>query len=267
MTRDAIHARLAEDEGVSLFPYTDTAGKITIGVGRNLTDRGISHDEAVYLLDHDIDETVADLSRFAWFGRLTSVRQLALLSLRFNLGATKFRGFRKMLACLDRDDYAGAASELRDSAWYGEVKTRGPRLVRMLGTGLAALLLCAVPCLAQPSPEDVVTAQRAHYGERVAPSEAPTLLQAIAADLTQTFGTRYGLLVKTSGNNCGGFACDIVCDAERRSVRRVHRRPGRDAALRRASGAAVDPERDARRADVRAGGRRAGSLDPPPMSV
>ncbi len=28
-------------EGVTVYPYEDTVGKITIGVGRNLSDRGL----------------------------------------------------------------------------------------------------------------------------------------------------------------------------------------------------------------------------------
>jgi hypothetical protein len=81
---------------------------------------------------------------------------------------------------------------------------------------LVVCVLCAVPCAAQSlTPEDVVSRQRAAYGERVTPAQAPDLLHAIAEDLTATFGTRYGRLVKTSGNNCGGFACDIICDANK----------------------------------------------------
>lgn len=76
-----------------------------------------------------------------------------------------------------------------------------------------SLLLFATPLFAQPSPEDIVQRHRESYGERITPTEAPILLRAIAVDLTQTFGTRYGLLVKQSGNNCGGVACDIICDA------------------------------------------------------
>jgi lysozyme len=137
MTRDAIHEQLARDEGVRLKPYVDSVGKVTIGVGRNLTDCGITHDEALVLLDHDIDAAVADLSQYAWFGKMNQIRQLAMISFRFNLGPKRFRGFRKLLACLEREDYPGAASEMRDSLWYGEVQERGPRLVRMLATGQA----------------------------------------------------------------------------------------------------------------------------------
>lgn len=38
-------SELSRDEGRRLKPYLDTVGKTTIGVGRNLTDVGISEDE------------------------------------------------------------------------------------------------------------------------------------------------------------------------------------------------------------------------------
>ena len=50
----AARAELIADEGLRLKPYTDTVGKITIGIGRNLTDVGISKEEAYALCDTDI---------------------------------------------------------------------------------------------------------------------------------------------------------------------------------------------------------------------
>jgi len=41
---------LVHHEGLRLKPYLDTSGKWTIGVGRNLSDSGISEEEAFYLL-------------------------------------------------------------------------------------------------------------------------------------------------------------------------------------------------------------------------
>ena len=45
---------LKRHEGLRLKPYQDTIGKLTIGYGRNLDDRGISKEEAEYLLRNDI---------------------------------------------------------------------------------------------------------------------------------------------------------------------------------------------------------------------
>ena len=46
MKMNSVIEQLKLDEGVKLKPYRDTAGKLTIGVGRNLDDAGISPTEA-----------------------------------------------------------------------------------------------------------------------------------------------------------------------------------------------------------------------------
>ena len=47
----------------------------------------------------------------------------------FNLGLTGLRKFKKMKAALDNDDYRTAAAEAKDSKWFKQVKSRGPRTV------------------------------------------------------------------------------------------------------------------------------------------
>ena len=135
MKYQSLADQLVQHEGFRLKPYVDTVGKVTIGVGRNLSDVGISSQEAMLLLEHDIETVVADLLTFAWFPRMDHVRQLAVSDLRFNLGPTRFRTCKKMLAALEHDDYATAAGQLRQSRWYTQVKSRGPRIVKMLATG------------------------------------------------------------------------------------------------------------------------------------
>ena len=46
---------LIRHEGIKLKPYHCTSGKLTIGIGRNLEDRGITKEEAIYLLNNDND--------------------------------------------------------------------------------------------------------------------------------------------------------------------------------------------------------------------
>ena len=49
-----IRELLVRHEGLRLKPYRCTAGKLTLGVGRNLNDCGISQTEAYVLLGNDI---------------------------------------------------------------------------------------------------------------------------------------------------------------------------------------------------------------------
>ena len=123
-------------EGVRLTVYNDTRGIATIGVGRNLRDKGLSHGEAMLLLEHDVDECITDLAgAFPWFVTLDAVRQRAVIDLRFNLGPSRFRGFKRMIRMLSEGNYQAAAESAHDSVWYGQVKTRGVRIVEMLRTG------------------------------------------------------------------------------------------------------------------------------------
>ncbi len=123
--RERLIEQLVMDEGVRLFPYLDTVGKWTIGIGRNLTDVGITRREAFALLDHDIDKAITSLVQaFPWVTTLDTVRVAALA----NLVTT--------LAAVERRDYPAAADGLRNSRWYQQVqKSRSERIIRMVLTG------------------------------------------------------------------------------------------------------------------------------------
>ena len=131
----SIEDQLILHEGLRLKPYRCTAGKLTIGVGRNLEDKGISHDEAMMLLRNDIAEVTAQLERFDWFRALGPVRRKVLIDMAFNLGMGGLLGFQKMIEALKRADYEAAADEMVYSRWYRQVGERGRRLERMMRTG------------------------------------------------------------------------------------------------------------------------------------
>jgi len=131
----SIEDQLILHEGLKLKPYRCTAGKLTIGVGRNLDDKGITHDEALFLLRNDIAEVTAQLERFDWFRTLGPVRRKVLIDMCFNLGIQGLLGFQKMIEALKRADYERAADEMVNSRWYEQVGERGRRLERMMRTG------------------------------------------------------------------------------------------------------------------------------------
>lgn len=135
--RDALRAQLIKHEGLRLFPYVDAVGKTSIGVGRNLTDRGITDAEARFLLDNDINTAINALVVFPWFPDLDTVRQRAFVDLCFNLGLTRLRGFVKMLAAAERQDWTAAATALLDSRYHVQVGQRARTLAAMLETGTA----------------------------------------------------------------------------------------------------------------------------------
>jgi lysozyme len=128
--------QLALHEGRRAKPYTDTVGKLTIGVGRNLTDKGLSDSEIDFLLMNDIRECTDDLKTFLWWDDLDDVRRNVLIDMRFNLGPSRFRQFKATLAAVAMGDYVTASDQMRKSKWYRQVKGRGERLARMMSTGL-----------------------------------------------------------------------------------------------------------------------------------
>ena len=131
-----IYDQLRRDEGVRAFPYADTAGKTTIGVGRNLTNVGLGADEIDLLLKNDVQRTYDLLNaRLPWFQSLDPVRQGVLVNMGFNLGFTGLEGFPRLLMAMAQGDWAMAAAEMMNSEWARQVGDRASRLAQQVKTG------------------------------------------------------------------------------------------------------------------------------------
>jgi lysozyme len=127
---------LIRDEGIILKPYKDSVGKLTIGIGRNLDDVGLTKTEAEYLCENDIGRSMADLDRNApWWRKMGDNGQRALVNMCFNLGWPRLSGFSNMLAALRAGDYAKAADEALDSRWAKQVGPRAQRIADLLRIG------------------------------------------------------------------------------------------------------------------------------------
>jgi lysozyme len=134
--RDALVQQLIRHESMRLKPYKDSVGILTIGVGRNLDHVGISEDEALHLLNNDIDQCIRQLAQsYIWFQDLDPIRQRAMVDLCFNLGRSRLADFRTALAAMGRSDFTAAANAFQQSLWFRQVGTRGPRVVGMIRTG------------------------------------------------------------------------------------------------------------------------------------
>lgn len=126
-----IFEQLVRDEGLELFPYRDTAGKLTIGVGRNLDDVGISRDEAMYLLGNDVARTLKLLEQKApWYLQLDEARRAVVVNMAFNMGVGK------LLNHMQTGQHGQAAEEMLRSAWAGQVGDRSVRLARQMAEGV-----------------------------------------------------------------------------------------------------------------------------------
>ncbi len=142
----AIKDMVGRHEGLRLKPYRCTEGKLTIGYGRNLDDKGISGAEAELILAGGISETAAELllendiaqalgelklSIPCW-DELSEVRKAVLVDMCFNLGLRGLLKFKRMLLALKEDRYEDAAREMLDSTWATQVKGRANELAFMM---------------------------------------------------------------------------------------------------------------------------------------
>jgi lysozyme len=132
---DKLKNLLIKHEGFKLKPYKCTAGKLTIGIGRNLDDKGIEEDEAFFMLHNDISECEKSLNKFSWFKSLDEVRQCAVMDMVFNLGIARFLLFKQLIQALEIKNYTIAGAEMLDSKWSQQVGQRAKTLSNMMLTG------------------------------------------------------------------------------------------------------------------------------------
>jgi lysozyme len=131
---------LIRHEGLLLKPYRCTAGKLTIGVGRNLDDVGISEQEALAMLRSDIAKAkIALIKDPQWpLAELDTVRQMVLVNMCFQLGKRRLDGFKKFRAAVVDHDWQEAAVQMKDSRWYRQTTKRADELIEMMKTGVYA---------------------------------------------------------------------------------------------------------------------------------
>lgn len=135
MNKEKLRAWLKHDEGYDNMPYICTAGKLTIGYGRNLQDNGISQDEADLMLENDMKRTEKDLLTCKWYIDAPPSVKDALFNMCFNLGLPRLLGFKKMIQAIKDKDYTKAAIEALDSKWATQVHGRAKAVAVMIREG------------------------------------------------------------------------------------------------------------------------------------
>ena len=149
--------KLIAHEGLRLQVYEDSLGIATIGIGRNLEDRGITPEElewmdipnmaivhtmgiteadAMYLAQNDVQIVEEELLRsHPCVENLDAVRQLVLVEMAFNMGVPRLSKFKKMWAAIHENNLDEAAKEMLDSRWANQVKSRSTKLAHAMHTG------------------------------------------------------------------------------------------------------------------------------------
>lgn len=137
MNRERLKQQLVLHEGLRLSSYTDTVGKITVGIGHNISDCGITVPLSVVdsLFDADLKKVERELDRYLpWWTEQDEIRQRVLVDLWFNMGG-RVLGFKNFLVALRTQQYDAAADHLLDSKWATQVGSRSVRLTNMIRTG------------------------------------------------------------------------------------------------------------------------------------
>lgn len=126
---------LIQHEDFRKFPYIDTVGKVTIGIGYNLTDRGIDDEWINQQYKKDVNYFHVQLSQFAWYSYLNSDRKIILIDMAF-MGWKNFLSFKKMIDALSRFNFQEAAYEMLNSKWAHQVQSRAVQLAEAMMKGV-----------------------------------------------------------------------------------------------------------------------------------
>lgn len=134
---ERIKELLVRHEGLRLKPYRCTAGKLTIGIGRNLDDRGISQKEAYAMLERDIQDCeqwlIDEIPEV--YNKLDEVRQSVLLNMCFNMGIKGLLEFKNTLSFIGAGDWERASNNMLASKWAKQVGMRAIELSEMMRKG------------------------------------------------------------------------------------------------------------------------------------
>jgi len=131
-----IQRLLAKHEGSRTKAYKDSKGIWTIGVGHNLEANPIPQEAVDIIFISDLGHVLKDIRvNFPWFESLNEVRQAVIVDVVFNMGISRFKGFKNTIRFMELEMYDHAAAELLDSKAARELPLRYDELAQMLLTG------------------------------------------------------------------------------------------------------------------------------------
>lgn len=134
--REIVRKQLEVDEGYRKFPYRCTAGKLSIGIGRNLEDKGVSDRIIEMMFQEDLSEAeLIARTLFPSFDFLSENRKAVLVNMAFNLGEPRLAAFKKFRAAVEAKRWDDAAVEMEDSMWFRQVGDRAKRLQSLMERG------------------------------------------------------------------------------------------------------------------------------------
>lgn len=133
---ETLEQRLVRHEGEKLKLYIDSRGFRSIGIGRNLDGRGITHDEAVYMLRNDIKSCQAELlEHLPWVTKLDDLRREILVEMVFQMGINGLLAFKNTLKHVQAGEWDAAADGMLASTWHSQTSSRAEEMAGIMRTG------------------------------------------------------------------------------------------------------------------------------------
>lgn len=115
-TKEELRNKLTYWEGYRTVAYTDHLGVPTIGIGHNLRDNPLPPEIVDAIYDYDVrNATLVCRDNFSDFETFSPNRQIALISLAFQLGQRRFQQFQRMIQAVNAGRWDQAAAEVMDS--------------------------------------------------------------------------------------------------------------------------------------------------------
>lgn len=134
---ETIYEMLLRHESLKRKPYRDTEGKLTIGIGRNLDDRGISDQEAFVMFNNDVNRVRKALDKYLpWWRESPEPVRVVLQNMGFQMEVAGLLRFKRFLGALQRSRYSEAAKEMLDSLWATQTPRRAEELAALVAAAV-----------------------------------------------------------------------------------------------------------------------------------
>ena len=136
MNIEQLKKEIQFDEGKDLKPYRDPTGHITIGIGRNLDNTGISEEECALMFKNDIERVMQSLDRaLPWWTTLPDPVARGLCNMTFNLGLGGVLQFKTTLGFLRAHEFEEAAASVMHSLAARQLPNRYGRIAALFKQG------------------------------------------------------------------------------------------------------------------------------------
>lgn len=105
-------------EELKLYPYVLDNDSIVVGIGRVISDDGISYDEALFLLGNDLETIERALNSYGWYSTLPDNIKHALIHLCFFCKLSRVLDEVDFINALALNDFKSACIHLINSHLY-----------------------------------------------------------------------------------------------------------------------------------------------------